>query len=106
MPTRSYYVYIMTNPSRTLYVGVTNDLERRVYQHKQKQIPGFTAKYNITQLVYYEETGDVLAAIAREKTIKGWLRAKKIALVESVNPQWQDLSATETLPKISSLKAR
>ncbi len=106
MPTRSYYVYIMTNPSRTLYVGVTNDLERRVYQHKQKQIPGFTAKYNITQLVYCEETGDVLAAIAREKTIKGWLRAKKIALVESVNPQWQDLSDTEILPKISSLKAR
>jgi putative endonuclease len=61
----------MTNRSRTLYVGVTNDLERRVYQHKQKQIPSFTAKYNITQLVYYEETGDVLAAIAREKTIKG-----------------------------------
>jgi putative endonuclease len=106
MTTRSYYVYIMTNRSRTLYVGVTNDLERRVYQHKQKQIPGFTAKYNITQLVYYEETGDVLAAIAREKTIKGWLRAKKIALVESVNPQWQDFSDTEILPKISSLKAR
>jgi len=106
MTTRSYYVYIMTNRSRTLYVGVTNDLERRVYQHKQKQIPGFTAKYNITQLVYYEETGDVLAAIAREKTIKGWLRAKKIALVESVNRQWQDFSDTEILPKISSLKAR
>ena len=93
MPPRSYYVYIMTNPSRTLYVGVTNDLELRVQQHKLKQIPGFTAKYNITQLVYYEETGDVLAAIAREKTIKGWLRAKKIALIESVNPKWQDLSA-------------
>jgi putative endonuclease len=102
MPTRSYYVYLMTHPSRTLYVGVTNDLERRVYQHKQKQIPGFTAKYNITQLVYYEDTGDVLAAITREKTIKGWLRAKKIALVESVNPQWKDLSATEILPKIST----
>jgi putative endonuclease len=79
----------MTNPSRTLYVGVTNDLERRVNQHK-----GFTAKYNITELVYYEETGDVLEAIAREKTIKGWLRAKKIALIESVNPKWQDLFTT------------
>ena len=88
MPSKSYCVYIMTNPSRTLYVGVTNDLERRVHQHKLKQIPGFTARYNITQLVYYEETSDVLAAIAREKTIKGWLRAKKIALIESVNPTW------------------
>lgn len=94
MPSRSYYVYIMTNPSRTLYVGVTNDLERRVQQHRLKQIPGFTAKYNITKLVYYEETGDVLAAIAREKAIKGWLRTKKIALIESVNPKWQDLSTT------------
>lgn len=94
MTTKSYYVYIMTNASITLYVGVTNNLERRVQQHKLKQIPGFTAKYNITQLVYHEETGDVLAAIAREKTIKGWLRAKKIALIESVNPKWLDLSTT------------
>jgi putative endonuclease len=94
MQSRSYYVYIMTNPSRTLYVGVTNDLERRVNQHKLRKIPGFTAKYNITELVYYEETGDVLEAIAREKTIKGWLRAKKIALIESVNPKWQDLFTT------------
>ena len=94
MRSRSHYVYIMTNPSRTLYVGVTNDLERRINQHRLKEIPGFTAKYNITQLVYYEETGDVLAAIAREKTIKGWLRAKKIGLIESSNPNWQDLSAT------------
>lgn len=96
MPTRSYYVYIMTNRSKTLYVGVTNNFERRVHQHKAKQIPGFTAKYNITQLVYYEETTDVLAAIAREKTIKGWLRRKKLELIESLNPEWQDLSATET----------
>ena len=94
MRSRSYYVYIMTNPSRTLYVGVTNDLERRVNQHRLKDIPGFTAKYNLTQLVYYEETSDILVAIAREKTIKGWLRAKKIALIESANPNWQDLSAT------------
>jgi putative endonuclease len=94
MQSRRYYVYIMTNPSRTLYVGVTNDLERRVNQHKLRKIPGFTAKYNITELVYYEETGDVLEAIAREKTIKGWLRAKKIALIESVNPKWQDLFTT------------
>jgi putative endonuclease len=87
-----YYVYIMTNRSKTLYTGVTNDLERRVYGHKNKLIPGFTSKYNITQLVYYEETPDVREAIFREKQIKGWLRAKKIALIESVNPEWRDLS--------------
>ena len=82
----------MTNKSRTLYTGVTNDLERRVYEHKHKLVPGFTSKYNITQLVYYEETDDVNIAIAREKQIKGWLRAKKIALIESINPEWKDLS--------------
>ena len=87
-----YYVYIMTNKSRTLYTGITNDLERRVYEHKQKLVPGFTAKYNITRLVYFEVTQDVQAAITREKQIKGWLRSKKIALIESVNPEWKDLS--------------
>jgi putative endonuclease len=89
---RGYYVYIMTNHSRTLYTGVTNDLVRRVAEHKAKQIPGFTQRYNITQLVYYEATPDVRSAIEREKQIKGWLRAKKIALIESVNPDWRDLS--------------
>lgn len=89
---RQYYVYIMTNHSRTLYTGVTNDLQRRVLEHKRKQIPGFTQKYNITQLVYYEETPDVKTAIAREKQIKGWLRSKKIALIESLNSGWRDLS--------------
>ena len=64
-----------------------------MYQHKHKLIPGFTSKYNITQLVYFEATPDIKAAIAREKQIKGWLRGKKIALIESVNPTWQDLSA-------------
>ena len=87
-----YYVYFMTNHSRTLYVGVTNDLVRRVYEHKQKLIPGFTARYNLTKLVYYECTSDVASAIARERQIKGWLRKKKIALIESMNPQWEDLS--------------
>ena len=86
-----YFVYIMTNASGTLYTGVTNNLVRRVYEHKNKLVPGFTSKYNITQLVYYEECGDVLAAIAREKQIKGWVRIKKIALVESFNHDWQDL---------------
>jgi len=82
----------MTNHSGTLYTGVTNNLERRVYEHKHKLIPGFTSKYNITKLVYYEEGNDVNAALVREKQIKGWLRSKKIALIESVNPEWRDLS--------------
>ena len=88
-----YYVYIMTNRSRMLYTGVTNNLERRVYEHKHKLLPGFTERYNITLLVYFEETSDVCAAITREKQIKGWLRDKKLALVEAVNPMWDDLSA-------------
>jgi len=87
-----YYVYIMTNKSRTLYTGVTNDLERRVGEHKSKTIPGFTSKYNITKLVYYEDSIDITVAIAREKQIKGWLRVKKIALIEAMNPEWRDLS--------------
>ena len=90
--TKQYYVYIMSNKSKTLYTGVTDDLERRVYQHKNKLIDGFTKKYKITILVYYEETTDIRSAIAREKQIKGWRRSKKIALIESMNPQWNDLS--------------
>ena len=89
---REYYVYIMTNKSRTLYTGITNDLVRRVYEHKQKLVAGFTRKYNITRLVHFEPYGNVNDAIAREKQIKGWLRAKKIALIESMNPHWEDLS--------------
>ncbi len=82
----------MTNKSRTLYTGVTNNLKRRVLQHKGKLIPGFTSQYNITRLAYYEVFGDVLAAIRREKQIKGWLRAKKVALIIAGNPAWGDLS--------------
>jgi putative endonuclease len=89
---RRYYVYIMSNASRTLYVGVTNDLEHRVLQHKSKRQPGFTARHNVTKLVFYEDTNDIRIAIAREKQIKGWLRVKKIALVDSMNPGWLDLS--------------
>ena len=89
---KHYYVYIMTNNSRTLYTGVTDDLVRRVYEHRNKLIEGFTRKYNITRLVYYEITSDVRAAIQREKQIKGWLRKKKIALIEAANPEWKDLS--------------
>ena len=89
---KTYYVYIMTNRSKTLYVGITSALVRRVYEHKQKLLEGFTKKYNITKLVYFENTTDVMVAISREKQIKGWLRRKKIALIESVNPNWKDLS--------------
>ena len=90
---RQYCAYIMTNSRRTLYIGVTNDLTRRVYEHKHKLADGFTRKYNVTWLVYYEVTADVESAIAREKQLKSWLRNKKIALIESENPQWRDLSA-------------
>jgi putative endonuclease len=89
---KEYYVYIMTNRSRTLYTGVTNDLMRRVYEHKHKLVPGFTSNYNIQYLVYYETTSSIYSAIEREKQIKGWLRAKKIALIDSANPEWKDLS--------------
>ncbi len=95
---KEYYVYIMTNRSRTLYTGVTNDLMRRVYEHKHKLVPGFTSRYNIQFLVYYESGSDINAAIAREKQIKGWLRSKKIALIDSMNPEWRDLSEEWHLP--------
>ena len=90
---KQYYIYIMTNKSRTFYTSVTNNLERRVYQHKNKLADGFAKKYNLTRLVYYEVTNDIRSAIVEEKQIKGWLRKKKIALIESVNPEWKDLSA-------------
>lgn len=87
------YVYIMTNRhNKVLYIGVTNDLQRRMYEHKNKLIEGFTKKYNLTKLVYFEEFGNVIDAIAAEKKIKGWLRSRKINLIESKNPNWSDLS--------------
>ncbi len=94
MPVRSrtYYVYIMASRTCTLYVGVTNNLERRVFEHKQNLVRGFTRRYGIRRLVYYEAYGEVLEAIAREKQIKGWRRARKVDLIESANPRWQDLS--------------
>ena len=88
-----YDVYLMANESRMLYTGVTNDLARRMWEHKHKLLSSFTKRYNLTRLVYYEVTPDVRAAIAREKQIKGWLRRKKVALVESMNPEWRDLWA-------------
>ena len=90
---RQYYVYIVTNGwNRVLYTGMTNDLEKRIYQHKHKLVGGFTSRYNASNLVYYEACEDVLSVIAREKQIKGWTRKKKIALIESMNPDWGDLS--------------
>jgi putative endonuclease len=89
---RDYYVYIMASPSRVLYIGVTNNLERRVYEHRQKLIEGFTKRYNITRLVWFETTPSIEAAITREKQLKGWLRARKIVLIELMNPEWRDLS--------------
>ena len=86
-----YFVYILANGSRMLYVGVTNDLEGRMREHRGKQVPGYTRQYNISRLVYFETTPNVNAAIAREKQLKGWTRAKKLALIETSNPKWADL---------------
>ena len=92
MRTRTFYVYMMAGKFRTLYTGVTNNLERRVVEHKRKLVPGFTSKYNLNRLVHFETFGDIRDAIQREKQIKGWLRAKKVALVIAHNPAWSDLS--------------
>ena len=89
---KQYYVYILESKKNgTLYIGVTNNLPKRVYEHKNNLIEGFTRKYNVHNLVYYESYGDVYAAIAREKAIKKWKRAWKIQLIEKYNPLWKDL---------------
>lgn len=92
MHSRFYYVYILTNRSKTLYTGVTSDLEKRVFEHKNGCTPGFASRYKVDRLVYFERFGDVAAAIAREKQIKGLVRIKKMALIVSMNPEWSDLS--------------
>ena len=89
---RRYYVYILASYSGTLYIGVTGNLRRRIWQHQQHAIEGFTAQYDVTRLLYFETYHEVLNAIAREKQLKGWKRAKKTALIESKNPKWEDLS--------------
>jgi putative endonuclease len=89
MPT--YFVYILTNNTRVLYLGVADDLERRIREHADKKFPGFTAKYDINRLVYFETLPYANAAAAREKQLKGWSRAKKLALIEKINPNWEDL---------------
>jgi len=89
----NYYVYILTNQhNKVMYVGVTNNLERRLQEHRMKVVPGFTEKYNVDKLVYFEETLDIVAALEREKEIKKWRREKKNALVVGSNPDWKDLS--------------
>ncbi|MCR6663699.1 MAG: GIY-YIG nuclease family protein [Luteimonas sp.] len=88
-----YFIYLLTNWNRkVMYVGMTNDLARRMHEHRTHAVPGFTAKYRVTTLVFFEETSDVLSALGREKQIKKWRREKKDALVASVNPQWRDLA--------------
>jgi len=87
-----YFVYTMSSRSGTLYIGMTNSIYRRALQHKRGDIEGFTSKYHCNRLVYYESFDDVHRAIGREKQLKGWTRAKKIALIESRNPRWEDLA--------------
>ena len=92
MSEKHYYVYILANKVNTvIYIGITNDIKRRIYEHKNKVVEGFTKKYNINKLVYYEVFDDSYNAITREKQLKGWIRAKKDELVNSINPDWKDL---------------
>ncbi len=89
-----YYVYIMTNyTNMVLYIGVTNNLERRIFEHKNKLNKGFTQRYNVKKLVYFETTANIDSAIEREKQLKGWIRAKKVELINNSNPEWTDLSS-------------
>lgn len=97
MPT--YYVYIVASLQKALYVGMTNDLVRRLYDHKTGRIAGFTARYRINRLVYYELHADVRAAIQREKQLKGWVRKRKVELIEAENAEWEDLADRIGLPR-------
>ncbi len=94
-----YFVYIISNATHTtIYIGITNDLERRLYEHRSKEVKGFSARYRLTDLVYYESFPDPVSAIAREKQLKGWRREKKEKLIERLNPGWHDLSASWNEP--------
>jgi len=91
--TRTYAVYILASATGTLYVGMTGDLKRRIWQHQNELVEGFTRRYDVTRLIHVESFGDALSAIAREKQIKAWRREKKVSLIDSCNPQWRDLSS-------------
>ena len=95
---QTYHVYILASITKTLYVGVTNDLRRRVYQHKTGMIPGFTSQYNVNRLVHYEAFTDIRDARQRERQLKGWVRRKKIELIESQNLEWEDFADRIGLP--------
>lgn len=99
---RTYFVYILASKSRRLYIGVTNNLERRMWEHKNKVVEGFTKQYNIDRLVYFEDTTDVKSAIEREKQLKGWRREKKITLIETINAAWENLSVRLQLIDIAA----
>ncbi len=90
---RHYYIYMLASRSRRLYVGMTSDLERRVAEHKAKAVPGFTSRYNIDRLVWFESTESVIAAAERERQLKNWRREKKVMLIEMENAAWDDLAA-------------
>ena len=103
MNEKQYYVYILTNrTNKVLYIGVTGNLERRIFEHKSKLMEGFTKKYNLTKLVYYEMTYDVVSAISREKQLKNWHREWKINLINDSNPKWVDLSEDFLDPEMNS----
>ena len=95
MNEKNYYVYILTNDwGNVMYVGMTSNIERRLYEHKQELADGFTKRYHVHKLVYYEQTNDAYAAVTRERQLKGWTRKRKNELVETVNPNWEDLSTS------------
>ncbi|HEX6042709.1 GIY-YIG nuclease family protein [Longimicrobium sp.] len=96
----NYYVYLLASAKHVLYVGMTNNLVHRVAQHRQRLTPGFTKRYNVDRLVYFEHTHDANAAIAREKEIKSWVRAKKVQLIETMNPSWDDLYESIAFPNM------
>jgi putative endonuclease len=102
---KNYYTYIVASRSRTLYIGVTSNLEQRIWQHKNKAHEGFSATYNCNRLVWFEQYSNVSTAIAREKELKGWLRVRKVELIEKENPSWSDLSENWGHPIIPSTDA-
>jgi len=109
MKEHQYFAYIMCSRTGTLYIGMTNNIYRRALQHKRGEIEGFSSKYHCNRLLYYESFDDVHRAIGREKQLKGWLRARKIALIESRNPRWSDLAekwGAEVLFAGESMKER